>query len=102
MIDLSYIIQDRKRGKMKTIKYKNLKKGDMIRSVQLGTPISGKLLESPKQGRGLKKTLLIFTNGEDVGLYAEAGSIYAHQLTEVVRDGVWLKVTNSPDSQSYI
>ena len=74
----------------------------MIRSVQLGRPISGKLLESPKQGRGLKKTILIFTNGEDAGLYAEAGSIYAHQLTEVVRDGVWLKVTNSPDSQSYI
>ena len=86
---------------MKTIKYKNLKKGDMIRSVQLGTPISGKLLESPKQGRGLKKTILIFTNGEDMGLHAEAGSIYAHQLTEVVREGAWLKVIDSPDTQSY-
>ena len=74
----------------------------MIRSVQLGRPISGKLLESPKQGRGLKKTILIFTNGEDVGLYAEAGSIYAHELTEVVRDGAWLKVTDSPNTQSYI
>jgi len=63
------------------IKYKDLKKGDMIRSVQLGRPISGKLLESPKQGRGLKKAILIFTNGEDMGLHAEAGSIYAHQLT---------------------
>ena len=72
----------------------------MIRSVQLGRPISGKLLESPKQGRGLKKTILIFTNGEDVGLYAEAGSIYAHELTEVVRDGAWLKVTDSPNTQS--
>ena len=87
---------------METIKYKNLKKGDMIRSVQLGQPISGKLLESPKQGRGLKKTILIFTNGEDAGLYAEAGSIYAHQLTEVVRDGTWLKVTDSPNTQAYV
>ena len=87
---------------MKTIKYKNLKKGDMIRSVQLGQPISGKLLESPKQGRGLKKTILIFTNGEDMGLHAEAGSIYAHELTEVVRDGAWLKVTDSPDTQAYV
>ena len=74
----------------------------MIRSVQLGRPISGKLLESPKQGRGLKKTILIFTNGEDVGLYAEAGSIYAHELTEVVRDGTWLKVTDSPNTQAYV
>ena len=74
----------------------------MIRSVQLGQPISGKLLEIPKQGRGLKKTILIFTNGEDAGLYAEAGSIYAHELTEVVRDGAWLKVTDSPNTQSYI
>jgi hypothetical protein len=87
---------------MKTIKYKNLKKGDMIRSVQLGQPISGKLLESPKQGRGLKKTILIFTNGEDMGLHAEAGSIYAHELTEVVRDGTWLKVTDSPNTQAYV
>ena len=74
----------------------------MIRSVQLGRPISGKLLESPKQGRGLKKTILIFTNGEDMGLHAEAGSIYAHELTEVVRDGAWLTVTDSPDTQAYV
>ena len=74
----------------------------MIRSVQLGRPISGKLLESPKQGRGLKKTILIFTNGEDLGLYAEAGSIYAHELTEVVRDGTWLKVIDSPNTQAYV
>ena len=82
------------------MEYRDLKKGDKILSKQLGTPISGKLLESPKQGRGLKKTILIFTNGEDVGLYAEAGSIYAHELTEVVRDGTWLKVTDSPNTQS--
>ena len=81
------------------IKYKNLKKGDMIRSTQLGNPISGKLLESPKQGRGLKKTILIFTNGEDMGLHAESGSIYAHQLTEVVRNGSWHQVTGQPKTQ---
>ena len=81
------------------IKYKDLKKGDMIRSVQLGRPISGKLLESPKKGRGLKKAILIFTNGEDMGLHAEAGSIYAHQLTEVVRDGSWHQVTGQPKTQ---
>ena len=38
-----------------TINYGDLKKNDQIRSKQLGQPIDGKLLESPKQGRGLKK-----------------------------------------------
>ena len=39
------------------INYKDLKKNDRIKSNQLGTPITGKLLESPKQGKGLKKVL---------------------------------------------
>ena len=43
------------------MEYKDLKKGDKILSKQLGTPISGKLLESPKQGKGLKKTILIYS-----------------------------------------
>ena len=34
------------------INYKDLKKKDEVRSTQLGTPITGKLLESPKQGAG--------------------------------------------------
>ena len=34
------------------IKYKDLKKGDKILTKQLGTPVSGKLLESPKQVAG--------------------------------------------------
>ncbi|SVD51600.1 uncharacterized protein METZ01_LOCUS404454, partial [marine metagenome] len=34
------------------INYKDLKKNDEIRTTQLGTPITGKLIESPKQGRG--------------------------------------------------
>ena len=81
----------------RSVLFRYVKKGDMIRSVQLGRTISGKLLESPKQGRGLKKTILIFTNGEDAGLYAEAGSFYANQLTEVVRGGTWLNVVDSPN-----
>jgi len=37
------------------INYKDLVKGDKIITKQLGHPVSGELLESPKQGRGLKK-----------------------------------------------
>ena len=80
------------------IQYKDLKKNDWIRTIQLGTPVTGKLLESPKQGRGLKKTILIFTQGKEIGMFNEAGSVYAKQVTDVKREGVWLQVTGQPSS----
>ena len=79
------------------IKYKDLKKNDEVKTTQLGTPVTGKLLESPKQGRGLKKTILIFTQGKEIGMFNEAGSVYAHQVTEVKRDGAWQDVTGQPE-----
>ena len=78
------------------IKYKDLKKKDEVKTTQLGQPISGKLLESPKQGRGLKRTLLIWTKGSEIGMFDEAGSVYAHQVTEVRRDGAWQQVIDQP------
>ena len=82
------------------IKYKNLKKNDEIRSIQLGTPITGKLIESPVQGRGLRKAILIWTKGSEVGMFDEHGSVYAHQVTEVKRDGIWHDVTDQPRTMS--
>ena len=81
------------------IKYKDLKKNDEVRTTQLDTPVSGKLLESPKQGRGLKKTILIFTQGKEIGKFNEAGSVYAHDVKEVKRDGAWHQVTGQPKTQ---
>jgi hypothetical protein len=78
------------------IDYKDLKKNDRIKSNQLGTPITGKLLESPKQGKGLKKVLLIWSNGSEVGMFNEAGSVEARQIIAVERDGQWLAITNYP------
>ena len=78
------------------IKYKDLKKNDEIRSSQLGTPIPGKLIESPKQGKGLKKVILIWTQGSVIGMFDEHGSVYANQVIEVKRDGAWLTVTGHP------
>ena len=83
------------KGYMK-INYKDLKKNDEVRTTQLGTPVSGKLIESPKQGRGLKRTILIYSNGKEMGMFNEAGSVYAHEITEVKRDGVWHQVTGHP------
>ena len=77
------------------VNYKDLKKNDRIKSNQIGVPITGKLMESPKQGKGLKKVILIWTNGSEVGMFDEHGSIYANQITEVERDGTWHEVSHS-------
>ena len=84
---------------MNKIDYKDLKKNDEITSTQLGRPIPGKLLESPKQGKGLKKVILIWTKGSVIGMFDESGSVYAYQVTNVKRDNKWLEVINQP-SQS--
>ena len=78
------------------INYKDLKKNDEVRTTQLGMPVSGKLLESPKQGRGLKRAILIWSKGSEIGMFDETGSVYAHQVTEVRRDGAWQDVTGQP------
>jgi|TARA_R100001530_G_C4257721_1_gene139633 hypothetical protein len=78
------------------IQYKDLKKNDEVKTTQLGQPISGKLLESPKQGKGLKKTILIWSNGEEIGMFNEGGSVYAHEIAQVKRDGSWQAVTGAP------
>ena len=79
-----------------TIKYKDLKKNDQIRSTQLGAPVSGKLLESPKQGKGLKQVSLIWTKGTEVGMFDEHGSVEASDISEVFREGRWHLVTGQP------
>ena len=83
-----------------TIDYADLKKNDRVKTNQLGTPITGKLLESPKQGKGLKKVLLIWSNGEEIGMFSEAGSVYSHQIIAVHRDGEWYEVTGQPTNYS--
>jgi len=79
------------------IKYKDLKKKDEVKTTQLGAPVSGKLLESPKQGRGLKKAIMIFTKGSELGFFDEAGSVYATDIVEVLRDGAWQQVFGYPE-----
>ena len=79
------------------INYKDLKKKDEVRTTQLDELVSGKLLESPKQGRGLKKAIMIFTKGSELGFFDEAGSVYATDIVEVLRDGAWQQVFGYPE-----
>ena len=71
---------------------KDLQKNDIILSKQLGVPIKGKLLESPIQGRGIKKTILIYAYGEDIGMFNEHGSIYITDILKVKRNNNWINV----------
>ena len=76
------------------IKFSELKKGDKIMHSHMGTSpaVSGIVMESPKQGRGVKKTLLVKVMGSEVGMFDEIGSIYSNEVMEVERDSAWLKV----------
>ena len=71
---------------------KDLQKNDIILSKQLGVPLKGKLLESPIQGRGIKKTILIYAYGEDIGMFNEHGSIYITDIVKVKRNNNWINV----------
>ena len=80
------------------IKFKDLKKGQEIKSDQLHPFIlcSGKLLESPKQGKGVKKTILIDSKGSELGFFDEAGSIYSSQIKLAKVNGDWVRVNHGP------
>ena len=80
------------------IKFIDLKKGDKILHSHLGTtpPVSGYIMESPKQGRGCKSTILVDVKGSEVGMFDEMGSIYSREILKVKRDDVWQQVTDQP------
>ena len=71
---------------------KDLKKGDYVLTKQLGTPVKSKLLESPIQGKGIKKVILVFTYAEDIGLFNEHGSILITDILKVKKDNNWINV----------
>ena len=79
------------------IHFKDLKKGQEIKSDQLHPFIlcSGKLMESPKQCKGVKKTVLIDAKGSELGFFDEAGSIYSSQIKLAKVNGNWEKVNHA-------
>ena len=76
------------------IKFSELKKGDKIMHSHMGTnpAVSGYIMESPRQGRGVKKTILVDVKGSEVGLFDDIGSIYTKEILKVFRDDNWLPV----------
>ncbi len=74
------------------IKFSELKKEDKIKHKHLGSEVSGVIKESPKQGRGLRKTILVDVKGTEVGLFDEIGSIYSNEITKVLKNKEWISV----------
>ncbi len=61
-----------------------IKKGTKLITKQLGVPTNAVAMESIKQGRGLKKVLLVDVKGSEIGMFDEIGSIYVDDIVEVL------------------
>ena len=67
-----------------------IKKGMKIKSVQLGLPCLGIMMDNMKGN-----TRLVDVKGTDVGMFDEMGSVYSHEITLVEIEGVWYNVTHT-------
>ena len=68
-----------------------IKKGTRVRTVQLGTPVSGVMMDNLKGN-----TRLIDTKGSEVGLFDEMGSVYSHDIVSAEVDGEWKEIEHTP------
>ena len=69
---------------MKIENIETIRKGTKLITKQLGVTTRAIALESIKQGRGLKTTLLVDVKGSDYGLFDEMGSVYVSDIIEVL------------------
>ncbi len=67
-----------------------IKKGMKIKSVQLGVPVTGIMLDNKKGN-----TRLVDVKGSEVGMFDEMGSVYAHDITLVLVDNCWVEVEHT-------
>ena len=67
-----------------------IKKGMKIKSVQLGVPVTGIMLDNKKGN-----TRLVDVKGSEVGMFDEIGSVYAHDITLVLVDNCWVEVEHT-------
>lgn len=57
-----------------------LKKDEWYLINLMGGVVRAKLLDSPRQGRGWKKTVMMDVRGSDMGMYDEMGSVYVSDI----------------------
>ena len=67
-----------------------IKKGMKIKSVQLGVPVTGIMLDNKKGN-----TRLVDVKGSEVGFFDEMGSVYAHDIILVEQNSNWVEVEHT-------
>ena len=67
-----------------------IKKGTRVRTTQLGAPVTGVMMDSLKGN-----TRLIKTNGSEVGMFDEMGSVYAYDIVAAEVDGEWIPIEHT-------
>ena len=73
------------------MKTNDIKKGTEIRTKQLGVAVSGVMMDSLRGN-----TRLIKTNGSEVGMFDEIGSVYATDIISAKNsDGEWEDVEHT-------
>ena len=69
------------------MKTNDIKKGMNIKTGQLGSPVSGIMLDNQRGN-----TRLVDVKGSEVGLFDEMGSVYAYDILMVEVDGEWEEI----------
>ena len=72
------------------MKTNDIKKGMKIKSVQLGVPVTGIMMDNMKGN-----TRLVHTHGSEVGMFDETGSVYSHHITMVEVGDEWIEVKHT-------
>jgi hypothetical protein len=72
------------------MKTNDIKKGMKIKSVQLGVPVTGVMMDNMKGN-----TRLVYTHGSEVGMFDETGSVYSHDITMAEVAGDWIKIKHT-------
>ena len=72
------------------MKTNDIKKGMNIKTGQLGTPVSGVMLDNQRGN-----TRLVDVKGSEIGMFDEMGSVYAYDILMVEVDGKWEEVEHT-------
>ena len=72
------------------MKTNDIKKGMKIKSVQLGVPVTGVMMDNMRGN-----TRLVYTHGSEVGMFNETGSVYSHDITMANVAGNWVKIKHT-------
>jgi len=73
------------------VKTNDIKKGTEVKTVQLGTPVSGVMMDNLKGN-----IRMIKTHGSEVGMFDEIGSVYATDIVSARNsEGDWEDVEHT-------